>query len=82
MNNNNEIIKEYEVNESVLVTYHVLNSLYQQFFARYPKDIGKEVINLINNLRDILENNEDLKGHDIKDSNYFEKVIYLKDKNI
>lgn len=78
MNNNNEIIKEYEVNESILVTYHVLHSLYQQFFARYPKNVGKEVINLINNLSDILEHNEDLKDYDIKDYNYFEKVIYIK----
>lgn len=75
MNNKNEIIKEYEVNESVLVTYHVLDSLYQQFFGMYPKNVGKEVINLINNLRDILEHNEDFKDYDIKDYNYFEKVI-------
>lgn len=77
MDTENVIIKEYKINESVLVTYQTLDSLYQHFFAMYPTEIGKKVVDLINDLRDNLEfeQENDYKGHDIKES-YYEKVIY------
>lgn len=50
MNEEKEIIKEYTINESVLVTYHTLNSLYQHFVAMYPTKIGNKIIDLINDL--------------------------------
>lgn len=40
-------IKDYKINESVLVTYHTLNSLYQHFFAMYPTEIGKSLLYLL-----------------------------------
>lgn len=78
MDNEKETIKEYKINESVLVTYHTLDSLYQNFFAMYPTEIGKKVENLINDLRDniIFEPENDYKGYDIKEYFYSEKVIY------
>lgn len=76
------IIKEYKINESVLVTYQTLDSLYQHFFAMYPIEIGKKIVDLINDLRNNLEfeQENDYKGHDIKES-YYEKVIYEVSKN-
>ena len=40
------VTKEYKVNESVLVTYHTLGALYQQFFSMYPKELGNKIVNL------------------------------------
>ncbi len=75
------ITKEYKVNESVLVTYHTLNSLYQNFFSMYPKELGNKIVDLINDLRDELmgEQENDFKGYDINDS-FYERVIYTKHK--
>lgn len=72
----NNTIREYEINESILVTYHVLNSLYQNFFPQYPKDVEKEVVDLINHLMEILEPNDDKRNCDIKDSVLFERITY------
>ncbi len=79
MESENVIVKEYEINESILVTYHTLNSLYQSFFAMYPSDISNEVVELINHLNDLLEQGQtDFPNYDIENSNYFERVIYIK----
>lgn len=82
MDKEKEIIKEYTINESVLVTYHTLNSLYQHFVAMYPTKIGNKIIDLINDLRDDLEleQENDYKECDIKDS-YYERVIYVEPFN-
>lgn len=75
------IIKEYKINESVLVTYHSLNSLYRQFFSMYPKELKDKVVDLISDLRDELmgEQENDFKSYDIDDY-FYERVIYTKDK--
>lgn len=72
-------IKDYKINESVLVTYHTLNSLYQHFFAMYPTEIGNKIVNLINELRDDLEleQENDYKEYGIEDS-FYERVIFVK----
>lgn len=80
MNDNDKIVtKEYKINESVLVTYYILDSLYQSFFAKYPKDIGDEVVELINHLRDELESDQekDFPNCDIEDSDFFERVKFI-----
>lgn len=77
--NNKIVTKEYKINESVLVTYNVLDALYQKFFAMYPKELGNEVVELINNLRDELElpQSKEFPNCDIEDSYFFERVKFI-----
>ena len=38
------VIKDYKVNEAVLVTRYVLDSLYQKYCSSYPKEIEKKLL--------------------------------------
>ena len=48
-------VKEYKINEAVLITYHTLNALYQQFSSIYPTKLGSEIVDLICKLKDNLD---------------------------
>ncbi len=77
------LIKDYKVNEAVLVTRYVLDSIYQKYYSSYPKEIEKKVVDLINDLRDNLEGQQDIDSPkcDIIDSYYIERIIFDDEEN-
>ncbi|NLL01672.1 MAG: hypothetical protein GX265_01440 [Mollicutes bacterium] len=74
----NDTIKEYEINEAVLTTYHTLNALYQNFYASYPKNIEKEMVKVIGHLIEVLEPKDDKKDIDIIKFKIIKRVEYEK----
>lgn len=76
------LIKEYEVNEAVLVTYNTLDSLYKKYRWNYPNKIVKRIEKLINDLGNDLESqqNKDYSQYDIEKSYYVEKIIFEDEK--
>ena len=75
-------VKEYKVNEAVLVTNYTLDALYQKYRFSFPKDISNKIIELIRILENNLNNqqNKDYVQCDIKETYYTEKIIF--DNNI
>lgn len=66
--------KDYEINEAILVTYHVLDSIYQHFCAGYPEEIEKEIIDLITHLMEYTEAHDKLKDYSLIDYEIIKRV--------
>ena len=71
--------KDFKINEAVLVTYHVLDSVYQHFCLGYPKEIDDEIVNLITHLMDYIDPQDKSMDVDMSDYEIIKSVIY-KDK--
>ena len=44
------LVKDYKLNEAVLVTCYTLEALYQKYSCNYPHKIQEKVIELVDNL--------------------------------
>ena len=51
-----KVIKNFEVNESLLVIFHVMTILYDAYYFNIPKSLEKEFKNLLNDISDIVDN--------------------------
>lgn len=58
------IKKDYNINEAILVTYHVFDSIYQHFCAGYPEEIEKKIVDLITDLMEYVEPNKEFGNND------------------
>lgn len=56
--------KDYKINEAILVTYHMLDSIYQHLCACYPEEIERKIIDLITDLMQHLEPNAEFGNND------------------
>ena len=71
-------IKDYEMNEAVLVTRFTLDALYRRYYSLYPKKIGDKLQDILINMRDYMEREEskDYPNCDIENSYYLERIIF------
>lgn len=72
--------KEYEFAEGIFVTYHCLNSIFDDYKETYPQHIIDTIDSLLNSLRECLEPNDEYKETDITDFRYVMQVLYDKEQ--
>lgn len=72
------IIKDYKVNEAVLVTHYTLDALYQKYCWNYPHKINKKVISLLDDLKKELDGQQDkdYRKYDIEKCYYMERIEF------
>lgn len=70
-------MKEIEINEAVYITYHVLNSLHQNFYGLYPENIELKLEKFLNIL--IQELSKDYPHKDIKEERLILKTLFEMD---
>lgn len=73
------IEKSTELNESIFVLYHVLNSIHQNFDGRFPNEINRKIEDLKENLIEILDDNIQ-DDEEIIEIKYYQKFILGKNK--
>lgn len=66
-------IKIIEIDENVLVLYNVLNDMY--FKNKYPKEIEKSVLSLLNLLASYLGKDKIYEGYDIIDTKLYRNIL-------
>lgn len=74
------IEKSTEFNESVFVLYHSLNSIYQNFDGRFPKEVDKKINELIQQLINYMDKDID-EEDEIIDIKYYRTLLLKENSN-
>lgn len=73
--------KEYYEEEGIIVSYHLLNYLYNQFSNGFTKDIKLKMEDLLNSLTNYMNHDFDEIKKDIIDQKLYRKVIFECEQN-
>ena len=71
--------KEYEIKESLLVTYRVLNSIFFEFQAEYPNEIATQMKSLLKDLQLYLEDYNNVPSNAAIESSLYRKITFFPD---